>query len=68
MQHGDELVLLAAEMLRNVWTDLLKAGDDLGCVRCQLDSVLLLEYGRTCSPYNYQVWFEKIEEEENRKK
>ena len=26
VQHGDELVLLAAEMLRDVWTDLAKVG------------------------------------------
>ena len=54
VQHGDELLILAAHMLRDLWQD---ASCD-NVYRCQLDALLLLEYGRSCSPYNYHFKLE----------
>jgi len=49
VQHGDELLLLAVHVLRDLWTLLAKdqsGGGPRAAFACQLDAAFILEYGR----------------------
>jgi len=50
VQHGDELVLLAVHMLRDA-----ALADKTISMQCHLDAALILQFARTCSPYNYHI-------------
>jgi hypothetical protein len=57
VQHGDELLLLAVHILRDIWESSMC--EDV--YRCQFDALLLLEYGRSCSPHNYHFKLELLD-------
>jgi N-terminal acetyltransferase B complex non-catalytic subunit len=59
VQHGDELVLLAVHILRDLASTSQSDGDDV-VFRCHLDAALLLEYGLECSPFNYHMKIELL--------
>lgn len=49
VQHGDELLLLAVHVLRDLWTLLSKdqtGGSNRAVFACELDAAFILEYGR----------------------
>mmetsp|Transcript_48190 Transcript_48190/g.95509 ORF Transcript_48190/g.95509 Transcript_48190/m.95509 type:complete len:1029 (+) Transcript_48190:70-3156(+) len=60
VQHGDELVLLAAHALRDLVGLADLEQDSETRHQRSLDAAALLEYGLTCSPFNYHMKVELL--------